>query len=136
MANKKNKPADAASENTEAAKSVEVVKEAVENPTVKRQRIANELRAKRAKELEAAKQEAEKQAAAKQSASEKQGKKQAKDTRKLFTDDRGLKYAFKHSAPKTLNIDGKSTPTDELIENNEVMLELVYGNSNFIEKIL
>jgi hypothetical protein len=134
MSKEKNKPAEAASNKPEAAK-VAVKAEAVENPTVKRQRIANEIRAKRAKEVEAAKKEAEKKAAQKQSASEKQGKKPVKDTRKLFTDDRGLKYAFKHSAPKTLNIDGKSTPVEEIIENEEVMLELVYGNSNFIEQI-
>lgn len=135
MANKKNNPAEAASNNTEAVKAVSK-KEAVENPTVKRQRIAKELRDKRAKEaakVAKAKEAADKDAKSKQEKAA--DKTPAKDTRKLFKDDRGLTFAFKHSAPKSLNIDGKSTPVKEIIENEEVMLELVYGNSNFIEQI-
>lgn len=134
MAKKKDNPTPVASDNTEAA--VVVVKpQAPENATVKRQRLAKELRDKLAKEAEAAAKAKEAAEKASKSKEEKAGKAAAKDTRKTFKDDRGLTYAFKHTTPKSLNIDGKSTPIDEIIENNEVMLELVYGNSNFIEKI-
>lgn len=121
---------------TEAAAKATPKKEPVENPTVKRQRIAKELRDKRAKEVEAAAKKKEAEDKAKKSKGEQASdKKETKDTRKVFKDDRGLKYAFKHNAPKALNIDGKSTPIDEIVENKEVMLELVYGNSNYIEQI-
>lgn len=135
MAKPKNKTTEGATGTTDAPK-VASKKETVENPTVKRQRIANELRAKRAKEIEAANaKKAAAEKAAKSKSEQAVDKKETKDTRKQFTDDRGLKYAFKNNAPKALNIDGKSTPTEDLVENKEVMLELVYGNSNYIEQI-
>ena len=129
-------PVDASVNDIEVVDAKEVKAEANENPTVKRQRIANELRAKRAKELAKKEAEAKKVEEAKKSASETASNANPKkDTRKTFTDDRGLKFAFKHTAPKTINIDGKSCNTDELIEDESVMLELVYGHSNFIEQI-
>lgn len=110
--------------------------EVSENPTQKRQRIANQLRKERAAKLEKAAEDAKAKADLEKSASEKkEGKNEAKDPRKLFTDDRGLKFAFKFTAPETLNIDGKSRKTSELIEDEAVMLELVYGNNNHIEQI-
>ena len=90
----------------------------------------------KAKAVAKANKEAEAKAADQKSDAEKASNaKPKKDTRKQFTDDRGLKFCFKHGAPKSINIDGKSCKTSELIENEEVMLELVYGNSNFIEQI-
>ena len=106
------------------------------NPTVKRQLAAKDLRDAKAAEVAKANKEAEKKAKDQKSDAEKSDKKgPQKDTRKLFTDDRGLKFAFKYSTPKSINIDGKSCKTAELLENEEVMLELVYGNSNLIEQI-
>ena len=55
--------------------------------------------------------------------------------RKVFKDDRGQRFRFKKSAPKALNIDGVSTSFDDIIEDEEIMLELVNGNSNYLEQI-
>lgn len=81
--------------------------------------------------------EAKKRERAKNSSKSKEeaGKKAGKDSRPVFTDDRGLKFRFTNTAPKTLNIDGRSRKVSEIIEDEETMLELVYGNSNFIEQI-
>lgn len=57
------------------------------------------------------------------------------EERPEFTDDRGLRFRFKKSTPKTLNIDGKTMPLSEIIEDKAVMTDLVYGNSNFVEQI-
>lgn len=56
------------------------------------------------------------------------------DKRPVFKDNRGLTFRFKRSAPKTLNIDGKATKLEEIIKNKEVMNELIYGNSNYVEQ--
>jgi len=56
------------------------------------------------------------------------------DKRPVFKDDRGLSFRFKKSAPKTLNIDGKATKLEDIIKDKEVMSELIYGNSNFVEQ--
>ncbi len=52
----------------------------------------------------------------------------------FFVDDRGVSWQFKSSTPKTLNIDGVSMKLKDIIENKEIMLELVYGNCNFVEQ--
>ncbi|EKF56223.1 hypothetical protein I215_01833 [Galbibacter marinus] len=56
------------------------------------------------------------------------------DQRPVFTDNRGLQFRFKKSAPKTLNIDGKATKVEDIIKDKEVMSELIYGNSNYLEQ--
>lgn len=120
----------------EEEKKAAAAEEAAENPTVKRQKAAKALRDKKAAEIAKANKAAEKKAKDQKSAAETASKKgPKKDTRKRFTDDRGLKFAFKHSTPESINIDGKSCKTADLLENQEVMLELVYGNSNLIEQI-
>lgn len=102
------------------------------NPTLVKQLAAKKRREKNAKAAaKAAKAKQAKEADAKAQAE----KKPKKDTRPVYEDDRGLKFRFKESAPNTLNVDGKSTPISEIIKNDEVMLELVYGNSNYLEQI-
>ncbi|MDO6813812.1 hypothetical protein [Tenacibaculum soleae] len=105
------------------------------NATQLRQQEANKLRAanksasdKKAKAIEDKK--ADEAAIAETSA-----KNPEKDTRKVFKDDRGQRFRFKKSAPSTLNIDGVSTSINEIIEDEEIMLELVNGNSNYLEQI-
>ena len=101
-----------------------------DNPTVKRQKAAKALRAKKAKEVEAKMQKEyfkEEESAAKP---EKKGK----DNRPVYEDERGLQFRFKKSAPKTLNIDGVSRKISDLIKDDSVMLELVNGNSNYLEQ--
>lgn len=56
------------------------------------------------------------------------------DQRPVFTDNRGLQFRFKKSSPKTLNIDGKATKVEDIIKDKEVMSELIYGNSNYLEQ--
>ena len=94
---------------------------------------AEAAKAKAAEEAKAKEAEAAKAKAAEESKA-KAGKK-GKETRPTFKDDRGLQFRFKNNAPKTLNIDGKSTKISEIIQSPEIMLELIYGNSNFIEQI-
>lgn len=58
-----------------------------------------------------------------------------KEAATVYNDDRGLKWEFKKSAPATINIDGKSMTQAEIMETEDVMAELVYGNSNFLIQI-
>ena len=55
-----------------------------------------------------------------------------KEAASVFEADRGLKWEFKKSAPKTINIDGKPMTQEEILQTKDVMAELVYGNSNFL----
>lgn len=55
-----------------------------------------------------------------------------KDEAPSYTDDRGIEWSFKKSAPKTINIDGRPMTQAEILEAEDVISELVYGNSNFI----
>ncbi|SDT15411.1 hypothetical protein SAMN05192545_2890 [Maribacter dokdonensis] len=104
-----------------------------ENATVARQVAAREKRAKATKQ--AAKEAKKKKAKAAETKAASESKKEGKDNRPVFTDDRELKFRFKKTAPESLNIDGKSHKTADIIKNEEIMLELVYGNSNYIEQI-
>ena len=103
------------------------------NPTVQRHLEAKALRKKNAAKAKKADKKAKAKEA--QAKSELEKGKSKKDNRPVYTDDRGLKYLFKTTAPKTLNIDGVSRKVSEIIKDDETMLELVYGNSNFIEQI-
>ncbi len=126
--------ADKEKADAEAKAAMEMADLVKNNRTVARQLEAKKLRAANAKKAEKdLKSKAIKEEESKSSA-EKASKK-GKDNRPVFTDDRGLKFRFKKSAPASLNIDGVSRKTKELIEDGEVMLELVYGNNNFIEQI-
>jgi len=118
------------------AVSEKVAKKApVLNATQKRQLAAKEAQASQ-RAAQAKKEAAEAKAVeATKKAEEKASKEVEKDDRKIYTDDRGLKFRFKKTAPKSLNIDGKSRLVTELIEEAEVMLELVHGNNSFIENI-
>lgn len=130
--------ADAAKpqEETQAAATEVVETEVIDNPTVKRQKAAKALRKKRAEEVARTKKDEAKKADANKSAAEKASKaKPKKDTRTRFEDDKGREFSFKATAPKTINIDGVSKETTDIIKDKKVMMELVYGNSNFIEQI-
>lgn len=50
----------------------------------------------------------------------------------FYEDDRGLKWEFTAKAPKTINIDGRPMGQSEILQTEEVVSELVYGNSNFL----
>lgn len=111
------------------------VLEEVVNPTQLRQEAAKKRRiagAKKAKKQAKAKQDKEEESKAK---AEKEANKTKKDKRPSFTDERGLVFKFKKTAPESLNVDGRSRKVTELINDKEVMLELIYGNSNHIEQI-
>ncbi|MAF36471.1 hypothetical protein CL622_05135 [archaeon] len=103
-----------------------------DHPEVIRHRAIKELRDKRAKE---AAKKAKKLEEAKPKAEQSKAAAKKLPKREVYEDDRGLKFAFKHSAPATLNLGGKTLKTSEIIKNDELMLELVYGNSNHIERI-
>ncbi|MCT8340508.1 hypothetical protein MG296_10620 [Flavobacteriaceae bacterium TK19130] len=50
----------------------------------------------------------------------------------VYEDKRGLKWSFKPSAPKTINIDGKPMTQQEIMDDESVISELVFGNCNFL----
>lgn len=105
------------------------------NPTQLRQLEAKKLRAANKKKAEAAAKKAEAKKEDDAATATKAATNPKKDNRKLFKDDRGQQFRFKKSAPKALNIDGVSTSIDDIIEDEEIMLELVNGNSNYLEQI-
>jgi hypothetical protein len=43
-----------------------------------------------------------------------------------------LKWEFKKSAPKTINIDGKPMTQEEILASEDIMAELVFGKNNFL----
>lgn len=114
---------------------VEVEEVVEDNPTVKRQKAAKAARAEAKAKLAKNTAKAEKETKAAEKAAAATAKKAEKDTRPIFTDERKLKFKFKKSTPKTLNIDGVSLSLAEIIEDEEIMLELVNGNSNYLEQI-
>lgn len=130
-AKKEKKDAEAKAKAEALAKAKE--EERKNNPTIARQMAAKELREKNRKA--AAKAAKTKEAKEEESKAKAEKKAKKKDNRPVYEDDRGLKFRFKKTAPKSLNIDGKSTPISDIIKNDEIMMELVYGNSNFIEQI-
>lgn len=54
----------------------------------------------------------------------------------FYEDDRGRKWKFKSTAPKTLNIDGHPMSQEEIFSTEEVISELVYGNCGHLTQIL
>lgn len=129
------KTVDELKEAIASATPSDTTEEVEENPTVKRQKAANKLRDERKATLKKASKQQEANDDEKKASAEKSEKKE-KTARPIYTDDRGLKFAFKRNASASLNIDGKSRKITDIIKDDEVMLELVYGNSNFIEQIL
>ena len=105
------------------------------NPTQLRQQEASKLRAENKAKAEKANKATADKKADNAAIAEKTAKNSEKDNRKVFKDDRGQRFRFKKSAPKALNIDGVSTSIDEIIDDEEIMLELVNGNSNYLEQI-
>ena len=67
-----------------------------------------------------------------ESEEEEESSAKQKEAASVFEDERGLKWEFKKSAPKTINIDGKPMTQEEILQTKDVMAELVYGNSNFL----
>ncbi len=49
-----------------------------------------------------------------------------------YRDDRDRTWKFKNSAPKTINIDGHPMSQEEIVASEDVISELVYGNSSFL----
>ncbi len=71
--------------------------------------------------------------AAKQAAADL--KKHQAATAPVFKHDNGFSYRFKKTAPKTLNVDGVPRYIKDLVKDKEIMLELIEGNNNFVERI-
>ena len=49
-----------------------------------------------------------------------------------YEDAQGRKWGFKSFAPKTININGHIMTQQEILETEEVISELVYGNCTFL----
>lgn len=56
----------------------------------------------------------------------------SKKSPKSYKDERGRVWKFKKNAPKTINIDGHPMSQEEILGTEEVIAELVYGNSSFL----
>lgn len=48
-------------------------------------------------------------------------------TEAAWKDEAGVSWVFKKNAPKSLNIDGHSLSREEILNNEEIISELVYG---------
>lgn len=122
-----------------AEEKAKVDKKAAETPVLNatqiRQQEAKNLRAKNKTDSEKAEKAIADKKVDEAATAEQSAKNPEKDERKEFKDDRGQRFRFKKSAPKALNIDGVSTSIDDIIEDEEIMLELVNGNSNYLEQI-
>ena len=55
-----------------------------------------------------------------------------KEPELFYEDERKRKWVFKADAPKKINIDGHPMSQKEILETEDVISELVYGNSNLI----
>lgn len=66
---------------------------------------------------------------------EEESEESQESARLVHEDKRGRKWGFKASAPKTLNIDGHPMSQEEIFDNEDVVSELVYGNSSFLTQI-
>lgn len=55
-----------------------------------------------------------------------------KKENKTWTDQEGRQWFFTAKAPKTINIDGRPMTQAEILESEDVISELAYGNSTFL----
>lgn len=91
-----------------------------------------------AEKAEADKAEAEKAAAAQAEADKaaaekaKAEKAAAKKAPAVYKDERGRKWTFKKTAPQKINIDGHPMTQAEIFANEDVIADLVYGNSSLL----
>ncbi len=60
---------------------------------------------------------------------EKAASEKAKST---YTDREGREWKFTNKAPKTINIDGRPMTQAEILDNEDIISELAYGNSSFL----
>ena len=89
-----------------------------------------------AEKAAAEKAEAEKAAAekaeAEKAAAEKAAAEKAEKEVPVYTDEKGRKWSFKATAPKKINIDGHSMSQEEIFEDEDIISELIYGNSTLL----
>lgn len=88
-----------------------------------------------AEKAEAEKAKAEKAAAEKAQAKKAAAKKAEEKPVPVYKDSRGRKWSFKAKAPGTLNIGGHPMTQEEILNSEEVITELVYGNSSYLTQI-
>lgn len=68
--------------------------------------------------------------------SEEEGTEKSEEKPAPFHEDsRGRKWSFKAKAPRTLNIGGHPMTQQEILDSEEVISELVYGNSSYLTQI-
>lgn len=67
---------------------------------------------------------------------EEEAAEEQEPARLVYEDKRGRKWVFKPTAPKTLNIDGHTMSQREIFDNEDIISELVYGNSSFLTQII
>ncbi|MBT0607633.1 hypothetical protein [Aequorivita echinoideorum] len=51
---------------------------------------------------------------------------------KVYKDKQGREWYFKPNAPKKINIDGRSMTQDEILQSEDIISELAFGNSSFL----
>lgn len=56
----------------------------------------------------------------------------AKKAKETWKDQEGRVWFFKPNAPKTINIDGRPMTQAEILESDDIISELAYGNSSFL----
>jgi len=108
----------------------------VEADKVEAEKVAANAKKAETAKVEADKVEAEKVAANAKKAEAKKAAAEAKKEPAFYEDKRGRKWIFKPTAPKKLNIDGHPMSQEEILETEEVVSELVYGNCAFLTQKL
>jgi len=88
-----------------------------------------------AEKVAAEEAEAKKAAADKVAADEAEADKAEEKEAPFYKDSRNRKWSFKAKAPGTLNIGGHPMTQEEILNSEEVITELVYGNSSYLTQI-
>ncbi len=110
-------------------------KEEAKKPTASEVKKAQKAAADAEKKADAAVKAAE---AAKQDAADKKAEALAAENdlpKPTFTGEDERKYRFSETAPKTMNIDGKTYTQAAIMKNDELMNTLINGNSSFVEPV-
>ncbi len=69
---------------------------------------------------------------AEKAAAEKAAAEKAEKEVPVYEDEKGRKWSFKATAPKKINIDGHSMTQEEIFEDEDIISELIYGNSTLL----
>jgi len=127
--------AEAKAKAEEAEEKAAAEKAKAEAEAAEKAKAEKEAAEKAQAEKEAAAKAKAEKAAAKKAAAEKAAAEKAEAEAAFYEDSRGRKWKFKPTAPKTIRIGGHPLTQKEILETEEIISELVYGNCSFLTQI-